>query len=200
MEKFTKLSGICVPMDLINIDTDMILPKQYLKTINRTGLGIHAFEDMRYDQDGNENPDFILNHAHYRHAKILIGGDNFGCGSSREHAPWALLDFGIRCVISTSIADIFYNNCFNNGICPIVIDPQSHREIMDLVKHPDTSEITVNLEKNHIVAGNKVYPFNMDNALKNRLLNGLDHIGITLEYEDDISQWEKKDAITRPWA
>lgn len=200
MDKFTKLHGICVPMDLINIDTDMILPKQYLKTIQRTGLGVHAFEDVRYDTDGNEIPDFILNDAHYRHAKILIAGDNFGCGSSREHAPWALADFGIRCVISTSIADIFYNNCFNNGICPIVMPPEDHRDIMNLVKDPDASHISVDLETKTIIAGNKIYPFDMDDALRNRLLKGLDHIGITMEYEDDISEWERLDSVQRPWA
>ncbi len=200
MDKFTKLTGICAPMDSINIDTDMILPKQYLKVITRTGLGVHAFEDIRYDEDGKEMPDFILNHPHYRNAQILIAGDNFGCGSSREHAPWALADFGIRCVISTSIADIFYNNCFNNGMCPIVLSPDQHREIMDLVKHVDASEITVDLHRKTIVAGNKIYPFQMDDALRNRLLNGLDHIGITLEHEDDIAKWEAKDALNRPWA
>ncbi len=200
MKKFTTLQGICAPMDLINIDTDMILPKQYLKVITRTGLGIHAFEDIRYSEDGNEIPDFILNDPHYRNAQILIAGDNFGCGSSREHAPWALADFGIKCVISTSIADIFYNNCFNNGICPIILPPEDHREIMNLVKTPDASEITINLERKTIVAGNKIYPFDMDDALRNRLLNGLDHIGITLEHEDAITEWEFKDAIIRPWA
>ena len=191
MEKFNKLSATAVPMDIINIDTDMILPKQFLKVITREGLGDALFFDYRYNEDGSENADYILNDEHYRQSEILVAGDNFGCGSSREHAPWALEDFGIRCVISTSFGDIFYNNCFNNGICPIVLPESEHREIMELIKDKDSSQISVDLENKTIVAGNKKYDFEMESSEQNRLLNGLDHIGITMEYEADIAEFEK---------
>lgn len=199
MKKFTKLSGIAVPMELKNIDTDMILPKQFLKVITRDGLGDKAFFEMRYNEDGSDNPDFILNDSHYNNSEILIAGDNFGCGSSREHAPWALEDFGIRCIISTSYADIFYNNCFNNGICPIVLPADEHAEIMNLAKDKDTSNMTVDLENMTIIAGNKTYSFEMNEAERNRLLNGLDHIGITLQYENEIDNFENTDKNKRPW-
>ncbi len=199
MEKFTKLNGIAVPMDLINIDTDMIIPKLFLKTIKRTGLGENLFDDMRYNEDRTENKDFILNDDHYRNAQIIVAGDNFGCGSSREHAPWALADFGVRCVISTSFADIFWNNCFNNSICPVIVDEESHREIMNLVKDKDSSEISVDLENRQIIAGNKIYLFEMEDSRRRRLLEGLDHIGITLQYKNEIESFEKQDKERRPW-
>ena len=186
-------------MDLINIDTDMIIPKLFLKTIKRTGLGINLFDDMRYNEDRSEIESFILNDEHYRNAQILVAGDNFGCGSSREHAPWALADFGIRCVISTSYADIFYNNCFNNGICPVVLAEEDHREIMDLVKDKDASDISVNLELKQVIAGNKIYTFDMEDSRRERLLEGLDHIGITLQYKENIDVFEAQDKNKRPW-
>ena len=199
MNKFTKLTGIAAPMDLINIDTDMIIPKLFLKTIKRTGLGVNLFDDMRYNEDRSEIESFILNDEHYRNAQILVVGDNFGCGSSREHAPWALADFGIRCVISTSYADIFYNNCFNNGICPVVLAEEDHREIMDLVKDKDASDISVNLELKQVIAGNKIYKFDMEDSRRERLLEGLDHIGITLQYKENIDVFEAQDKSKRPW-
>ena len=190
MDKFDKLNAIAIPMDLINIDTDMIIPKQFLKTIKRTGLGVNAFYEMRYNEDGSEKQDFVLNDEHYRNGQILVAGDNFGCGSSREHAPWALADFGIKCVISTSYADIFFNNCFNNGICPVIVEPEQHKEIMELVKDKSASNITVDLEQKTIIAGNKVYNFEMEESRRQRLLQGLDHIGITMQYETDIDNYE----------
>ena len=199
MDKFTTLAGIAVPMDLINIDTDMIIPKLFLKTIKRTGLGVNLFDDMRYNEDRSEVESFILNDTHYRNAQIIVAGDNFGCGSSREHAPWALADFGILCVISTSFADIFYNNCFNNGICPVVLTEEDHREIMDLVKDKEASTISVSLELKQVIAGNKFYTFDMDDSHRERLLEGLDHIGITLQYKENIRAFEAQDKNKRPW-
>ena len=193
------MTGIAAPIDLINIDTDMIIPKLFLKTIKRTGLGVNLFDDMRYNEDRSEIESFILNDEHYRNAQILVAGDNFGCGSSREHAPWALADFGIRCVISTSYADIFYNNCFNNGICPVVLAEEDHREIMDLVKDKDASDISVNLELKQVIAGNKIYTFDMEDSRRERLLEGLDHIGITLQYKENIDVFEAQDKNKRPW-
>ena len=177
MEKFTELRSVAAPLPLINIDTDMIIPKQFLKTIKRSGLGKNLFDEMRYDQSGNEIGDFVLNQAKYRNTNILVAGDNFGCGSSREHAPWALLDFGISCIISTSFADIFYNNCFKNGVLPIILEEKCVTEISLLAE--EGIEISINLEDQQIIARNKVYKFDIDPYRKHCLLNGLDDIGIT---------------------
>ncbi len=201
MEKFSKLTGIAAPMQLVNIDTDMIIPKQFLKTIARTGLGKNLFDEMRYNLDGSEIADFVLNQPAYRHAEIIIAGDNFGCGSSREHAPWALLDFGIRCVISTSFADIFYNNCFKNGILPIVM-PQ---EVVDLLmadaKKGANARQTIDLEAQTVTTSDgKVFEFDVDAHRKHCLINGLDDIGLTLEKGSAIDSFEKKIAALRPWA
>ena len=170
MEKFLNVSGVAVPMPLVNIDTDMIIPKQFLKTIKRSGLGVNLFDEMRYNQDGSEISDFVLNQAAYRKAEIIIAGENFGCGSSREHAPWALLDFGIKCVISPSYADIFYNNCFNNGILPIIVDENILQELSEYSKRKE--EIEINLENQEILYGNKKIKFDLDPAKKKRLLEG----------------------------
>src|SRR6056300_589612 len=190
MQKFDKLTGVAAPLDILNIDTDMIIPKQFLKTIKRSGLGKNLFDEMRYTRDGSELPGFVLNKAPYRQAKIIVAGDNFGCGSSREHAPWALLDFGISCVISTSFADIFYNNCFKNGILPIVLEEINVNEINELAH--EGIEISVNLEEQQIIAKNKIYKFDIDPYRKHCLLNGLDDIGITLETENKINSYEVK--------
>ena len=201
MEKFTTLHGIAAPLPLINVDTDMIIPKQYLKTIKRTGLGKGLFDEMRYDADGNENPDFVLNKPAYRNAQILVAGENFGCGSSREHAPWALLDFGIRCVIATSFADIFYNNCFKNGILPIRVTPEQLALLMDDAERGANARLTVDLENQTISGpdGGEI-SFEIDPFRKHCLLNGLDEIGLTLERADVISSYEDKLAERRPWA
>jgi len=200
MDKFTTLTGTAAPMPLVNIDTDMIIPKQFLKTIKRSGLGANLFDEMRFDRDGNEVDDFVLNKPAYRDAKILVAGDNFGCGSSREHAPWALLDFGIRCVISTSFADIFYNNCFKNGILPIVVSPEDHEKLMDDAERGANATLTVDLESQSITGpdGGEI-TFEVDAFKKHCLLNGLDDIGLTLEKTAAISQFEAKTAQTRPW-
>ena len=200
MEKFTKLTGIAAPMPLVNIDTDMIIPKQFLKTIKREGLGVHAFDEMRYKDDGSENPDFVLNQPAYRDAQILVAGDNFGCGSSREHAPWALLDFGIRCVISTSFADIFYNNCFKNGILPIVLPQEDVDKLMDDAERGANAVVTVDLENQEISGpdGGKI-SFEVDSFKKHCLLNGLDDIGLTMEKAASIDAFEAKAAQERPW-
>ena len=200
MEKFTQLTGVAAPMDMINVDTDMIIPKQFLKTIQRTGLGKHAFSEMRYRADGSENPDFVLNKPAYRNAKILVAGDNFGCGSSREHAPWALLDFGIRCVISTDFADIFYNNCFKNGILPIKVTPEQLDALMDDANRGANAIITVDLENQKITGpdGGEI-EFEMDPHRKHCLLNGLDDIGLSLEKVDAISSHEAKRDAATPW-
>jgi 3-isopropylmalate/(R)-2-methylmalate dehydratase small subunit len=200
MERFTTLTGIAAPMPLVNIDTDMIIPKQFLKTIARSGLGKNLFDEMRFTQDGAEIPGFVLNRPAYRHAEILIAGDNFGCGSSREHAPWALLDFGIRCVISTSFADIFYNNCFKNGILPIVM-PQNVVEILmaDAQKGAN-ARVTINLEDQTVTTSDgQVFPFEVDAFRKHCLMNGLDDIGLTLEKAASIDNYEAKAAIQRSW-
>jgi 3-isopropylmalate/(R)-2-methylmalate dehydratase small subunit len=188
-------------MPIINIDTDMIIPKQFLKTIKRTGLGSALFHEMRTNDDGSENPDFILNKPAYRNARILVAGDNFGCGSSREHAPWALLDFGIRCVISTSFADIFYNNCFKNGILPIVVSEENLEKLMDDARRGANATITVDLEAQEIRGpdGGAV-SFDIDPFRKHCLLNGLDDIGLTMEKAPMIDGFEKQMAETRPWA
>ena len=201
MEKFTKLTGIAAPMPLVNIDTDMIIPKQFLKTIKRTGLGANLFDEMRFDRDGTEVEDFVLNKPAYREAQILVAGDNFGCGSSREHAPWALLDFGIRCVISTSFADIFYNNCFKNGILPIVVSPEDHEKLMDDAERGANATLTVDLEDQTITGpdGGSI-SFEVDAFKKHRLLNGLDDIGLTVENAAPaIEAFEAKMATDRPW-
>lgn len=200
MEKFNKLSATAAPMPLVNIDTDMIIPKVFLKTIKRSGLGVNLFDEMRYDRQGNEIEDFVLNQPQYRSAQILVAGDNFGCGSSREHAPWALLDFGIRCVISTSFADIFYNNCFKNGILPIVVSPEDHAALMDDAQRGSNAVITVDLEAQTITGpdGGEV-AFEVDAHKKHCLLNGLDDIGLTMEKADSIDTYEAQLSAERPW-
>src|SRR5690606_17145852 len=200
MDKFTTLTGGAAPMPIINVDTDMIIPKQYLKTIKRTGLGTALFSEMRYKDDGQENPDFVLNKPAYRDAKIIVAGDNFGCGSSREHAPWALLDFGVRCVISTSFADIFYNNCFKNGILPIVVTPEQLDMLMDDASRGSNATLTVDLESQTISGpdGGTIH-FDIEPARKQVLLEGLDDIAMTLQHETDIGGYERKMAESRPW-
>ena len=201
MDKFTRLTGIAAPMPLVNIDTDMIIPKQFLKTIKRTGLGVSLFDEMRYDREGNENPEFVLNKPAYRNAQILVAGDNFGCGSSREHAPWALLDFGIRCVISTSFADIFYNNCFKNGILPIALPQEDVDKLMDDAERGANAVITVDLENQTITGPDSgSISFEVDAFKKHCLLNGLDDIGLTIENAaSSIDAFEAKAATERPW-
>ena len=193
MDKFTVLESVAAPMRIINVDTDMIIPKQYLKTIKRTGLGVGLFSEMRYRDDGSENPDFVLNQPAYRKAEILVAGDNFGCGSSREHAPWALLDFGIRCVISTGFADIFYNNCFQNGILPIVVSPEDLEKLFDDAERGANATLTVDLENQEIRGpdGGTV-KFDIDPFRKHCLLNGLDGIGLTLQKGAAIDSFESK--------
>ncbi|ARO13796.1 3-isopropylmalate/(R)-2-methylmalate dehydratase small subunit [Ketogulonicigenium robustum] len=200
MDKFTTLTGIAAPMPLVNIDTDMIIPKQFLKTIKRSGLGVHAFDEMRFDAQGNENPDFVLNKPAYRASQIIVAGDNFGCGSSREHAPWALLDFGIRCVISTSFADIFYNNCFKNGILPITLPQEQVDILMADAEKGANARMTVDLEGQVITTSDgQVIAFEMDAFRKHCLANGLDDIGLTLEKADAIADYEARLAADRPW-
>ena len=201
MEKFETLTGVAAPLPIINIDTDMIIPKQYLKTIKRTGLGTALFSEMRYNEDGSENPDFVLNKPAYRDAKILVTGDNFGCGSSREHAPWALLDFGIRCVIATSFADIFYNNCFKNGILPIQVSEDELEKLMDDASRGSNSTMTIDLE-NQVIKGpdGGEISFELDPFRKHCLMNGLDDIGLTMEKAPKIDAYETKLAEAHPWA
>jgi len=201
MDKFETFSGIAAPMPLVNIDTDMIIPKQFLKTIKRSGLGVHAFDEMRYDDDGNEIPDFVLNQAAYREASILIAGDNFGCGSSREHAPWALSDFGIKVVVSTSFADIFFNNCFKNGMLPIVLPQEQVDLLMRDAEKGANARVEVNLEEQTIISSDgDVIKFDIDPFRKHCLLNGLDDIGLTLEKAASIDSFEAKTGAERPWA
>ena len=201
MDKFTTLTGIAAPMPLVNIDTDMIIPKQFLKTIARTGLGKNLFDEMRYTQDGKEIPEFVLNQPAYRKAEIIVAGDNFGCGSSREHAPWALLDFGIRCVISTSFADIFFNNCFKNGILPVVLPQAAVDHLMDDARKGANARLTVDLESQTVTASDgTTFAFEVDPFKKHCLMNGLDDIGLTLEKVSAIDSFEKKNASLRPWA
>mgnify|MGYP003519535185 FL=1 len=201
MQKFTKFTGVAAPLPIINIDTDMIIPKDYLKTIKRTGLGVGLFAEMRYKEDGSENPDFVLNKPAYRKAEILVAGDNFGCGSSREHAPWALLDFGIRCVISTSFADIFYNNCFKNGILPITVSPEDLAKLMDDAERGSNATLSVDLEALEIRGPDGgVIKFDLDAFKRHCLLNGLDDIGLTMERAPKIDAYEKSVAASRPWA
>ncbi len=201
MDKFETFSGIAAPMPLVNIDTDMIIPKQFLKTIKRSGLGVHAFDEMRYDDAGNEIPDFVLNQAAYREASILIAGDNFGCGSSREHAPWALSDFGIKVVVSTSFADIFFNNCFKNGMLPIVLPQEQVDLLMKDAEKGANARVEVNLEDQTITSSDgDVIQFDIDPFRKHCLLNGLDDIGLTLEKAASIDSFEAKAGAARPWA
>jgi 3-isopropylmalate/(R)-2-methylmalate dehydratase small subunit len=200
MEKFETLNGVAAPLNIVNIDTDMIIPKQFLKTIKRTGLGKSLFYEMRYTQDGKELPEFVLNKTAYRKAQILVAGDNFGCGSSREHAPWALLDFGIRCVISTSFADIFYNNCFKNGILPIKVPKEVIDKLMDDASRGSNAVIEIDLEKQVIKGpdGGTVH-FDIDPFRKHCLLNGLDDIGLTMEKKSEIDDFEQKQKESQPW-
>lgn len=200
MEKFTKLTGVAAAMPLVNIDTDMIIPKQFLKTIQRAGLGINLFAEMRYDDDGGEIEDFVLNQPAYRDAQILVAGDNFGCGSSREHAPWALLDFGIRCVISTSFADIFYNNCFKNGILPIQVTKEQLEKLLDDADRGSNATLSVDLETQEIKGPDGgTISFELDPFRKHCLLNGLDDIGLTLEKKDKVTAFEEKQKLSQPW-
>src|SRR5450432_2425488 len=200
MDKFTVLEGVAAPFKVINVDTDMIIPKQFLKTIKRTGLGNGLFSEKRYRDDGSENPDFVLNKPAYRHAKILVTGDNFGCGSSREHAPWALLDFGIRCVISTSFADIFYGNCFKNGILPIKLPQADVDKLMDDAARGANAVVSIDLEAQEIRGPDGgCIRFEVDEFRKRCLLNGWDDIGLTLRSEDRIAAFEKQQQIQAPW-
>jgi 3-isopropylmalate/(R)-2-methylmalate dehydratase small subunit len=201
MERFTTLTGIAAPMPLVNIDTDMIIPKQFLKTIKRSGLGVNLFDEMRYTPDGAEIPGFVLNQPAWRAAQILVAGDNFGCGSSREHAPWALLDFGIRCVISTSFADIFYNNCFKNGILPVVLPEEAVAHLMRDAEKGANARISVDLGAQEVTsADGTVFRFDVDPFKKHCLLNGLDDIGLTMEKVGAIDAYEARAAAARPWA
>jgi 3-isopropylmalate/(R)-2-methylmalate dehydratase small subunit len=200
MEKFTKLTGVAAPLPITNIDTDMIIPKQYLKTIARTGLGKGLFSEMRYREDGSENPDFVLNKPAYRNAQILVAEDNFGCGSSREHAPWALLDFGVRAIISTSFADIFYNNCFKNGILPIKVSKENLAKLMDDASRGANATLTIDLAAQEIRGPDGgVVKFDIDSHRKHCLLEGLDDIGQTLVKKPKIADFEARLASERPW-
>ena len=200
MEKFTEVRSVAAPLPLINIDTDMIIPKQFLKTIKRSGLGKNLFDEMRYDQSGNEIGDFVLNQAEYKNTNILIAGDNFGCGSSREHAPWALLDFGIKAVISTSFADIFYNNCFKNGILPITLPKKERDLLMDDALKGSNSILTVNLENQEIKRPDgSIITFDVDQFKKKCLLNGLDDIELTMKKLDKIKSFEDSYLLKFPW-
>ena len=200
MDKFTTLTGIAAPLSMMNVDTDMIIPKQHLKTIKRTGLGRVLFDELRFQENGEEIPDFVLNQSPYRDAKILIAGDNFGCGSSREHAPWALLDFGIRCVIAPSFADIFFNNCFKNGILPITLASTEVETLLEDAKNPETATLTVDLTEQVIKRSNEeMIPFTVDGFRKHCLLNGLDDISLTLQKADQIAAFERLQKQSLPW-
>ena len=200
MDKFTTLTGIAAPMPLVNIDTDMIIPKQFLKTIKRSGLGVNLFDEMRYTQDGAEIPDFVLNQPAYRKAEILVAGENFGCGSSREHAPWALLDFGIRCVISTSFADIFFSNCFKNGILPVVLPQAAIDILMADARKGANARQSVDLAAQTVTTSDgQVFAFEVDGHRKHCLLNGLDDIGLTMAKASAIDTFEKKQAAAQAW-
>jgi 3-isopropylmalate/(R)-2-methylmalate dehydratase small subunit len=200
MDKFTSLRGVAAPLPMINVDTDAIIPKQFLKTLTRVGLGKHLFTEMRYAEDGSENPDFVLNKEPYRKASILIAGENFGCGSSREHAPWSLLDFGIRCVIAPSYADIFFNNCFKNGILPIVLPQEQVDELMEDAEKGANAIITVDLEKQEITRPDgEVIHFDVDPFRKHCLLNGLDDVGLTLEKAASVGAYEDRQKSEQPW-
>ena len=200
MEKFDKHRGVAAPLNMINIDTDKLIPKQFLKTIKRTGLGKHLFNEIRFNADGSENEDFVLNKPAYREASILVAGDNFGCGSSREHAPWALLDYGVKCVISTSFADIFFNNCFKNGILPIVVSKEELDQLMDDADNGANSVLDIDLENQHIGRPNgEKINFEIDEFRKHCLINGLDDIGLTMQKQSNIDSFEKKRETEQPW-
>lgn len=200
MKAFTTLKAIAAPLEMVNVDTDIIIPKQFLRTIKRTGLGIHAFHDIRYLDDGRPNPEFVLNRAPYDKAEILITGANFGCGSSREHAPWAILDAGIRCVIAPSFADIFYNNCFKNGILPIHLPQEQVDQLMQTAKDEPDAPLDIDLDKQTITRGNKFsFTFEIDEFRKHCLLSGLDDIGLTLEKKAFIADYEQRTFKERPW-
>ena len=200
MDKFNQLTGVAAPLKITNVDTDKIIPKQYLKTIKRTGLGSGLFSELRYNDDGSDNPDFVLNRPAYKGASILVAGDNFGCGSSREHAPWALLDFGIRCVISTSFADIFYNNCFKNGILPIVVKPDELEKLFDDAERGSNARLSIDLERQEIRGPDGgVIHFDIDPFRKHCLLEGLDDVGLTMAKAPAIGRFEARSAAERPW-
>jgi len=201
MQPFTTLTGVAAPLPMVNVDTDMIIPKQFLKTTKRTGLGSALFFEMRTRPDGSPNPDFVLNKPAYKNAKLLIAGANFGCGSSREHAPWALLDFGIRCIVAPSFADIFYNNCFKNGVLPIAVPQEQVDRLMEDASLGANAVITVDLERQEIVRpdGSRIH-FDVDPFRKQCLLNGWDDIGLTMRHEKDISDFEARRRISEPWA
>ena len=199
MEKFTTLRGIAVPMPTVNVDTDQVIPKQFLKTIKRTGLGVNLFNDARYDEDGNEKPDFVLNREPYRRAKILVGGANFGCGSSREHAPWAFLDFGIRCLIAPSFADIFFNNCLKNGVLPAVVDVEALASLMTAAERGETLSVDLGAQTISRPGHNRSIGFDIDPFRKHCLLNGLDDIGLTFEMADKITAFEERRKTAQPW-
>src|SRR5438067_6503564 len=200
MEAFKTLEGVAAPLNMINVDTDMIIPKQYLKTIHRTGLGKALFDELRHNPDGSDNPDFVLNKPAYRQAKILVAGENFGCGSSREHAPWALLDFGITCVIAPSFADIFYNNCFKNGILPIKLPQADVDKLMDDAERGANATITIDLAKQEITGPDGgCIKFAIDPFRKHCLLNGLDDIGLTLRKAEAIDRFEAERKAATPW-
>ena len=200
MEKFTTLTGIAAHLPMINVDTDMIIPKNYLKTIKRTGLGEGLFAELRYDENGKKHEHFVLHKEPYTKAEILIAGENFGCGSSREHAPWALLDFGFRCIIAPSFADIFYNNCFKNGILPIVLPKEEIDKLIDDAARGDNARLTIDLEAQEISGpdGGKI-PFDIDPHRKRCLIEGLDDIGLTMEKAEHIDRFEEKAGLARPW-
>jgi len=200
MEKFNSLTGVAAPLPLINTDTDMIIPKQFLKTIKRTGLGVNLFSEMRYKDDGSEKPDFILNQKAYRDTQVLVAGENFGCGSSREHAPWAINDFGIKCIIAPSFADIFYNNCFKNGILPIVLPPEEVDVLMKDAEKGSNARISIDLETQTVTSSEGVvFNFKVDSFRKHCLMNGLDDIDLTLEKQTSIQKFEQQAAVSRPW-
>ena len=200
MDKFTTLTGVAAPLPMINIDTDMIIPKQFLKTIKRTGLGVNLFDEMRYDDNGEEIADFVLNQPSYRDAKILVAGDNFGCGSSREHAPWAIKDFGISCIIAPSFADIFYNNCFKNGILPIKLPQEQVDKLLDDASRGANATVTIDLEAQEIKGPDGgTISFEIEAFRKHCLLEGLDDIGLTMKKQDSISSFEEKLTSARPW-
>jgi 3-isopropylmalate/(R)-2-methylmalate dehydratase small subunit len=201
MEKFTTLTAVAAPLNMMNVDTDMIIPKDYLKTIERTGLGKGLFAELRYRDDGSLNPDFVLNKPAYKDAKVIVAGDNFGCGSSREHAPWALLDYGIRSVISTEFGDIFYNNCFKNGILPIKVSKEDLDKLMDDADRGSNATLTIDLAAQEIRGPDGgVVRFEVDQFKKHCLLNGLDDVGLTMEKSDHIAAFEEQAALARPWA
>ena len=200
MEKFDKHRGVAAPLNMINIDTDKLIPKQFLKTIKRTGLGKHLFNEIRFNADGSENEDFVLNKPAYREASILVAGDNFGCGSSRERAPWGLLDYGVKCVISTSFADIFFNNCFKNGILPIVVSKEELDQLMDDADNGANSILDIDLENQQIGRPNgETINFEIDEFRKHCLINGLDDIGLTMQKQSNIDDFEKKREAEKPW-